>query len=230
MAYFTLKLGPLRLDQSFNNVKTHMKIFKNGLLTGLLLQLAIGPVFFFIISLALQRTLLDGLVAVLAVTIVDYLYITLAILGLGKLLENENIKRIFGIVSSIVLIIFGGIIINDVIGSHASTDIEVNASSLLTSFTSVFLLTISSPLTIVFFTSLFAAKAVEYNYTRRELLIFGLSTGSATFIFLGLSVVLFSLVGSAIPVIIIRGLNLLVGLVLIGYGVVRLVKILRNGS
>lgn len=76
-----------------------MKIFKNGLATGLILQLAIGPVFFFIINLALQRSIFDGLAGALAVTIVDYIYITLSILGIGKLLENKKVKKIFGVVS-----------------------------------------------------------------------------------------------------------------------------------
>jgi len=207
-----------------------MKIFINGLSTGLLLQLAVGPVFFFIINLTLQRSIIDGFVAVLAVTIVDYFYITLAILGIGKLLEKKKVKKIFGIVSSTVLIIFGGIIINDVIGSDISIDVDATPSNLLTSFMSVFFLTISSPMTIVFFTSLFATKAIEYNYTKRELLIFGLSTGSATIIFLGTSVILFSVIGGAIPFIVIRLLNILVGVLLIGYGTVRLAKAFKSSE
>ena len=204
-----------------------MKIIKNGLFTGLLLQLAIGPVFFFILNLTIQRTILDGLIAVLAVTIVDYFYITLAIFGIGYFLEKMRVKKIFGIVSSIVLIIFGVMIINDVLGSDISTDLDANSSNLFTSFISVFFLTISSPMTIVFFTSLFAAKAVEYNYTKQELLIFGLATGSATFLFLGTSVILFSLIGGAIPIMVIRILNILVGILLIGYGTIRLVRVLK---
>ena len=205
-----------------------MKIYKNGLLTGLLLQLAIGPVFFFIMNLTIQRTFLDGLMGVLAVTIVDYFYITLAILGLGKILEKKQVKQIFGVISSIVLIIFGAIIIRDIIGSDPSTAVETASTNLLTSFTAVFLLTISSPLTIVFFTSLFAAKAVEYNYTNRELFIFGLATGSATFIFMGSSVILFALIGEVIPILLVRTLNLLVGILLIGYGMVRLAKVIKS--
>jgi threonine/homoserine/homoserine lactone efflux protein len=207
-----------------------MKIFKNGLATGLLLQFAIGPVFFFIANLTIQRTFLDGIVAVLAVTIVDYLYISLAILGVGKLLERKKVKKNFGIISSIVLIIFGLIIIKDVISSDISTNANTTSSNLLTSFTSIFFLTLSSPMTIVFFTSLFATKAVELNYTKQELLFFGLSTGSATFIFLGTSVILFSLIGGAIPIMLIRLLNILVGILLIGYGTVRLVKGVQNNE
>lgn len=208
-------------------MKKTLEILKNGLFTGLLLQLAIGPVFFFIINLALQKTLLDGLMGALAVTIVDYIYITLSTFGIGKLLENEKIKKIFGIVSSIVLIIFGIIIIKGAINSGISEAV-ISTTNLFSSFSSVFLLTISSPITIVFFTSLFSAKAVEYNYTKKELYLFGLGTGLATLIFMGSSVLIFSLLKGTIPTIVIQILNMIVGALIIGYGTIRLVKLLKK--
>ena len=55
-----------------------------------MLQAAIGPVFFFILNLTLQCSLLDGHAAVLAAVLVDYLYITLVVLGEGQLLKNEG--------------------------------------------------------------------------------------------------------------------------------------------
>jgi arginine exporter protein ArgO len=209
------------------NMKKGFNIFQNGLATGLFLQLAIGPVFFYIINLALQRSIYDGLVAVLAVTIVDYFYITLSIVGIGKLLEKEKTKNVFGIISSIVLVIFGAIILKGVVANGLSATVAVESTSLISSFLSVFILTISSPMTIVFFTGLFAAKAVEYNYTKRDLYIFGFSVGSATFTFMGLSVIIFSLLKETVPIELIQVLNLLVGIVLIGYGVMRLITILK---
>ena len=207
------------------NSKRHaMKIFKNGLATGLILQLAIGPVFFFIINLALQKSISDGLAGALAVTIVDYFYITLAILGIGKLLESKKVKEIFGIISSIVLIIFGIFIIKGITNIDISTSQITNSANLLSSFTSVFLLTISNPMTIVFFTSIFTTKALEYSYTKKELLVFGSGTGFATFLFMGASVILFSLIRKSIPVLLVQVLNLLVGCLLIGYGYLRLRK------
>ena len=201
-----------------------MKIFRNGLATGLVLQLAIGPVFFFIINLTLQRSIFDGLIGTLAVTIIDYFYITLAILGIGKLLENKKIKKVFGIISSIVLIIFGIIIIKGIMGGDISATINTNSTNLLSSFASVFFLTISSPMTIVFFTSIFTAKALEYNYTKKELLVFGFGTGLATLLFMGTSVILFSLVKGRVPILLIQILNLVVGCLLVGYGGIRLLK------
>jgi len=202
-----------------------MKIFRNGLLTGLVLQLAIGPIFFYIINLTLQKTVWDGLAGGLAAMTVDYFYITLSVLGIGKLLEKERFKKIFGLISSIVLMAFGIFLIKEV-GANMDATPAVSAS-LFSSYISVFLLTISSPLTIVVFTSIFTARAVEYGYTKKELYTFGLGTGLATIIFMGSSVILFSFIKEAVPVLLIHLLNLLVGILLIGYGGFRLWKILK---
>lgn len=205
-----------------------MKVFKNGLMTGMILQLAIGPVFFYIINLTLQKSFLDGLIAVIAVNIVDYIYIGLSIIGIGKLLEKKKVNKIFGIISSVILVVFGVVIIKNVMGGAISTGASADSATLLTSFTSAFLLTISNPMTIVFYTSLFTAKAIEYSYTKRELLIFGLATGMATLIFMGSAVVLFSLVKETVPMTAIKIANLLVGGLLVGYGGVRMAKIIKK--
>jgi len=195
-----------------------MKVFKNGLTTGLFLQLAIGPVFFFIVNLSLQRTILDGFAGVLGVTLADYVYITLAIFGVGKLLEHKKVKKVFGLISSIVLIIFGLLISKGAADVNMSTKTVIHSTDIFSSFITVFFLTLSSPLTIMMWTSLFATKTIEYNYTKKELLIFGFSTGLATFIFMGTTVVLFSLIKGTIPVVLIQTLNIIVGCLLIGYG------------
>ena len=205
-----------------------MKIFKNGLLTGLVLQLAIGPVFFYIINLTLQESTLNGLTATLGAMLADYVYIVLAIFGIGKLLEKEKVKKVFGIISSIVLIIFGIFVIKNILMINTSTNIDTNSVSLFSSFIYTFFLTLSSPLTIFLWTSLFTAKAIEYNYSKNELLIFGFSTGLATFVFIGTAVIIFSLIKQAIPVALIQTLNIIVGCLLIGYGGIRLIKVLRG--
>ncbi len=71
-------------------------IFLDGFLTGLILQIAIGPVFFYILNLTLQRSLIDGYFAILAAVLVDYLYITLAVLGVGKADRAEKIQTSSG--------------------------------------------------------------------------------------------------------------------------------------
>lgn len=202
-----------------------MKIFINGLTTGLILQIAIGPVFFFIINLTLQRTLLDGFAAVAAVTIVDYLYIILAIIGVGKLLENKKMKKILALVSSAVLIIFGILMLKSLfLTSNIANESIGDSNNFISSFMSAFFLTISSPLTIIFWTGLFTAKSIENNYSRNELFLFGLAAGLATVLFLGTAIVLISLLKTTIPISVVKILNFTVGIVLIIYGLGRLIK------
>jgi threonine/homoserine/homoserine lactone efflux protein len=196
--------------------------------TGLILQLAIGPVFLYISNIALQRTLYDGFSAIAAVTLVDYIYIILAVLGVGKLLERNNLKTILGIICSIVLILFGGFMIINSFDT-ITTDIQTIDKSykLFSSFSSAFFLTASNPLTIVFWTGLFATKSIEYNYSRSELIVFGLSAGFATVLFLGLSIIILTILKSSIPVKVITILNFSVGIILTLYGVIRIIKILN---
>lgn len=207
-----------------------MKIVIKGLLTGLFLQLAVGPIFFYIMNLVLQKSLLDGFFAVIAVTLVDYFYITLSILGIGKLLEHKKWKKIVGTISSLILVIFGALLIYKATGVTTPLDENVVTTSLLFSFTSTFLLTISSPMTMVFYTGLFSAKAIEHNFKKRELLIFGLSVGLATFIFMGASVTIFSAIKEVVPITLIKSANILVGSLLIIYGLARLKPILKPST
>jgi threonine/homoserine/homoserine lactone efflux protein len=58
-----------------------MKIFFDGLSTGFFLQLALGPVFFLILNITLSSNLLNGIFAALGVTLVDFGYISLSLLG-----------------------------------------------------------------------------------------------------------------------------------------------------
>jgi threonine/homoserine/homoserine lactone efflux protein len=204
-------------------------IMLDGFLTGLILQIAIGPVFFFILNISLQKTVLNGLFAVTAVTLVDYSFIALAVLGVGKLLEKPKIKLALGIISSLVLILFGIIMILSI---NPSTQISgpnnLIESNYISSFISAFILTISSPLTIVFWTSLFATKAIEKGYAQKQLIFFGIAAGLATLVFLGASVALFSVIRASIPLMLLRILNTAVGLLLISYGVIRLCKVVIN--
>ena len=204
-------------------------IMLKGFLTGLILQIAIGPVFFFILNISLQKTLIDGLFAISAVTLADYIFIALAVLGVGKLLEKPKIKHALGIISSLVLILFGIIMILSINQSNqVSSPNNLIESNYISSFISAFILTISSPLTIVFWTSLFATKAIEKGYAQKQLIFFGMAAGLATLVFLGSSVTLLSIFRASIPLALLRVLNTAVGLLLIIYGVIRLCKIAIN--
>jgi threonine/homoserine/homoserine lactone efflux protein len=150
----------------------------------LILQIAVGPVAFFIINIVIQRTL-DGFFAILEAALADYCYIALSIIGIAKLLENVRIKKTLGFINSLVLILFGFfIIIGALKAIQVNVDITNNLPDLTQSFISTFLLTFSNPLTILFWTSIFTARSIEYSLNRKELIVFGFAAGLAVFFFL----------------------------------------------
>lgn len=209
----------------------HKNPFISGIKTGLFLQLAIGPVFFYVVGISIESNFTNSLLAVLAVTIADYIYIALSIIGIGKLLQKERIKRNFGLLSSIILMLFGIMFLYKGLG-HISQPQQISpfAWTPLNSFMSAFILTISSPLTIVFWSSIFSAKAIENNYRRNALFLFGVGAGSATFIFLSLAMAVLAILKTNIPDLMVQIMNCLVGLILIYYGVMRSITFIKGHS
>ena len=120
--------------------------------------------------------------------------------------------------------VFGFLLIKDVLNNEIVNSVDINSSNLVNSFVSVLFITISSPMTILFFTGLFMAKASEYNYTRKDLFIFGFGVGFATFLFMTIAVVVTSIFAGVISVKLVQILNIVVGILLISYGLIRLLK------
>jgi len=198
----------------------------NGFISGLLLQLAIGPVFFFILGITIDSAFTNSVSAIIAVTIVDYIYIALSIFGIGRALESTPSRRIFGTISSLLIFLFGIISVkNGLTAIHGNVIQNVAHWTPFNSFLSCFLLTISSPLTIVFWGSIFTGKAIEMGYQKEELIRFGIGAGFATFVFLSISMLLISTFKTNIPAVIIQFLNCGVGAVLMYYGITRVMKL-----
>jgi threonine/homoserine/homoserine lactone efflux protein len=169
---------------------------------------------------------------VIAVTVVDYLFIVMAILGVGKLLERERIKKAMGIGSSIVLMIFGFMMLYGGLSSASAAVAPGEATgSLLSSFTKAFVLTASSPLTILFWTGIFTARSIEKGFNQKQLWVFGLAAGITTPFFLGSAVLVFTLLRNTISFSFAGWLNMGVGIILISYGLLRLFRLIKeNGT
>lgn len=210
-------------------MRNSLRVIIGGFLTGMVLQVAIGPVFFYLVHLTLQGSLADGLMGVAAATAADYIFICLAIAGVGRWLQSDRNRKMLGFGGAIVLVTFGTVMVWNAVNSQAALDVaRVADTRLLFSFTSTFALTISSPLTIVFWTGLFASRALEKGYAKGEVVLFGIAAGAATLVFLGLSMAGVSFVGSGIPADAVSYMNAGVGVLLFSYGAIRFLKMLRQ--
>lgn len=203
--------------------------YVKGLATGLLLQIAIGPVFFLVLGINLSGGFFLALAGIVAVTLVDCLYMALSILGLARLLKEEKYRRPFGILSSLVLLIFGlYFLVSSLSTSGAGSPGPAKDWTLVESFLACLVLTGSSPLTVVFWAGIFASKASSEGYQARQLVFFGLGAGTSTFLFLSLAMLALSYLGAVIPKAVMVALNVVVAVLLLIYALRGLFKVIKS--
>ncbi len=195
-------------------------LFK-GFRFGLLLQLAVGPVCMYLFQTAVNKGLPDALTGVAAVVLVDALYIMAAIVGIGVLLgRSPKVKQILQLFGGIIILIFGLNNILSEFGLSFLSFLKISVSNPVSNtFLYVLLLTLSNPLTILFWAGVFSAKIAEEEMKQQNIYLFGLGAVCSTAVFL----VIVSLLGSAVSLIIndmfLKILNIGVGVVLMLFGI-----------
>lgn len=200
-----------------------MKRYLDGLKFGMLLQIAVGPMCLMVFNTAQNTGFLVALSLVLAIALVDAFYILLASLGISKLLENKKVERAVLLIGFVVLILFGLNIILNVFGINIIPGLNIKPSS-SNAFIQGIVLTLSNPITIVFWGSVLTTKLIEEKYSKKELFIFSIGLVSATLIFLTMVAILGTVLSSFIPSIVSNILNIIVGIIIIIFGIKILLK------
>ena len=195
----------------------------SGLRFGLLLQIAIGPMCLMVFNTAKNEGFFIAFSLVLAIALVDAFYIALAGIGVSKLLEKEKTKKIFRLLGAIVLMIFGANIILNVFGFSIIPGLNLKPTS-----TSIFvqglILTLSNPITIVFWGSVLTTKIIEDNLKKKELIAFSTGLVSATLFFLTTVAMLGTILSGFISDKVSGILNVIVGCVIVFFGIKMLIK------
>lgn len=197
-----------------------------GFRFGMLLQIAIGPVCLLILQTAISSGFVAAESGVLAVVLVDALFIFAAIWGIGAFFtrfpQTKVLLKIFG---GLVLILFGAANVLGVFGLSLIPGLNLSAHTLSRDFfTTMLVLTLSNPLTILFWAGVFSTKLAEENFQRGQVYAFGGGAVLSTAFFLSLVSFIGSLMNARVPAIFIQALNFAVGLVLIGFGLRTMLK------
>ncbi len=197
-----------------------------GFRFGMLLQLAVGPVCMYLFQTAVNKGLPDALIGVSAVVLVDALYIVAAIAGIGVLLgRSQRLKQIFRFIGGVIIIIFG---LNNIFSEFGLSFLSVFKigipSHATNTFLYVLLLTLSNPLTILFWAGVFSAKLSEDGIQKQNIYWFGLGAVCSTAVFLSLVSVLGSMVSLIINDLFLKLLNIGVGVVLAAFGIHTMLK------
>lgn len=196
------------------------KVLISGFRFGMILQLAIGPIFLLVLQTAITKGFSQAMLGVLGVTLVDAVFVLAAIFGLGAVINrSENAKKLLGYLGPLVLIVFG---LSTILGSFGITFLptfSLSADGTSNIFLKTVILTVSSPLTIVFWAGVFSAKISVDKLSRRSLYLFGIGAVLSTLIFTTLVALVGDSVSAVISESIQKSLNVIVGLFLIGFAI-----------
>jgi threonine/homoserine/homoserine lactone efflux protein len=208
------------LEKGFAKSRVY-KIIIKGFRFGMLLQIAIGPVFMYIFRTATDSGIMAAESGVIAATIVDAIFVLMAIYGVGAIIEKDKIKKVLKYIGIIVLVYYGmGLILGangiDIMLRIGGID---EKSQIGNAFITTIILTSSSPLSIMFWTGIFSTKISCEGYNKREMILYGAGAVLATLVFLGLSAIVFGTIHTKISDGIKEVLNMVVGAVLVGFAI-----------
>lgn len=193
-------------------------IFK-GFKFGILLQFAIGPICLFLFQTAVATGLQTALKGVIGVTIIDGLYIAAAILGLGTLLHaRPRLQSSIQIFGSLIVILFGLSTLLGAFGVSFLPNLSLTAGDPANIIRHTMLLTLSNPLTILFWAGIFSAKLIDEQLHQSDMIKFGAGAMLSTLAFLSAVSILGSTVSILISPEILMLFNGAVGLLLISFG------------
>lgn len=196
-----------------------------GIRLGLMLQLAVGPVCLFALNASFSVGFVRTLPFVLAVTLADALYVALSVIGIASFLNKPRARKLAGAIGGVTLILLG---VNMALGALGVLLIpglrffQPGEHSNL--FVQGLLLTLSNPLTILFWSGVLTARIAKTDLTRRELYAFASGCVLAAAFFLTAITAVGGILDGHMPVAVARGLNIAVGVALAAFGVRLLLK------
>jgi threonine/homoserine/homoserine lactone efflux protein len=84
-----------------------MESIVNGILSGCVLALLIGPVFFTLIQTSIEKGFRSGLFVAIGVSTSDAFYIALAYLGVYQIFDKGNFREYLAYCGGVILLLFG---------------------------------------------------------------------------------------------------------------------------
>lgn len=199
-------------------------MYFKGFRLGLMLQLAVGPVCLLVFQTAYEKGIINALSGVLAVAIVDAIYIIMALLGMGILLNRyQKAKSLIQIIGALILILFGLNIVLNQWGIKWMSLPSMGSDSQHT-FINLFILTLSNPLTIVFWAGVFSTQLTGMRNELNKRCAFAIGAVSSTLVFLSFVTIIGALIQIYFTDTVICVLNIIIAILIIGFGISMLLK------
>lgn len=191
-----------------------------GVRFGMLLQLAVGPVCLLVLSTAGTLGFWPAMPLVAAVTLVDAFYVSLAMLGAAAVVSKPGAQRLLAVVGGLVLVLFGIDIVMSAQGKPLIPSFSLFSVAEETNrFVQGLVITLSNPLTLLFWGGMFTAKSMENRWERPQLRLFAAGCVLSTALFLTGIAAFGGVFAGRVPPVVIQILNVGVGAALIFFGI-----------
>jgi threonine/homoserine/homoserine lactone efflux protein len=143
-----------------------MEIVLKGIVSGLVLALLIGPVFFSIIQTSIERGFFSGVLVAIGVSISDAFYIFLAYMGLSQVFSNGDNQRYMAYLGGLILFAFGVYYL--FIKSRRILDfksVNIKSTSPWRLISKGFIINGLSPMVLIFWLGTVSVATGEFGYT-----------------------------------------------------------------
>ena len=195
-----------------------MDVILKGLGFGIILAFAIGPVFFSLIQTSVERGFIAGFVMALGISISDISFVLFSYLGFSKLISLPEYKYYFGIIGGVILIVLGVYTFLKKKSYKQKTFIK-NPRSIVRALVKGFVMNTVSPFVLIFWLGVMGFATVDMGFHDVDLKIFfgtillSVLTTDITKAYLA------NKLGLLIKPGIIKIMNILVGIILLGFGI-----------
>lgn len=136
----------------------------------------IGPVFFALIQISLEKGFYAGCAFAFGIMISDSVLIVFSFLGLSNILKSQKFNEILGIVGGLMLIIFGIIMLIKKSSNKVSKSNVSGSKSLINHVTSGFLLNALNPSVLLYWLVVVGSVSSQLKGKLSEITIFLVST------------------------------------------------------
>jgi threonine/homoserine/homoserine lactone efflux protein len=194
-----------------------MSDFVQGLGFGLILQISVGPVCIAVLHKGLTQGFRHAFAMAWGAALVDALYIVLSVVGVSALLQIGPARTVVGVAGALLLAYFG---IRYLLAPAATARVEHSGESPFKSFTFGVGLTLTNPLTILFWAGVLGAMMSTHTFDQAGgVIYFSVGCVAATLLFL----TAIAVAGHYLELVLTERLSLwldrVVGLFLIGFAV-----------
>jgi threonine/homoserine/homoserine lactone efflux protein len=200
--------------------------FWQGLLFGMVLQLSVGPVCISVLQTGIAYSFRPAFLVTMGVVLADSVYVILALLGISGLMQVPALRIGIGLAGAALLLYFGG---KNLLAREAKCAETATTQGNWSSLRYGFLLTLSNPLTILFWAGVFGGLLASTSFASPlATYVFGAGCVTATLLFLTIVAAVGKFIGQMVRPGVILWLNRVTGLFLIGFAIKLALGVFQN--